>query len=110
MHRLFDQDRKAVDANPKVDRLAMQVDLYSAASRNIVASQSYDHRRHQLHVLPAALKPQRDAVGHLHRQPWRRRIRVAPGLGWVHMVLDRRRSWRFRPTSYTAQLDNRHEP
>ena len=28
MHRLFDQDRKAVDANPEVDRLAMQVNLY----------------------------------------------------------------------------------
>jgi hypothetical protein len=25
------------------------------------------------------------------------------------MVLDRRRSWRFRRTSHTAQLDNRHE-
>jgi hypothetical protein len=25
------------------------------------------------------------------------------------MVLDRRRSWRFRRTSNTAQLDNRHE-
>jgi hypothetical protein len=28
MHRLFDQDRKTIDANPKVDRLAMQVDLH----------------------------------------------------------------------------------
>jgi len=25
------------------------------------------------------------------------------------MVLDRRRSWRFRRTSHTAQLDNRHK-
>ena len=27
MHRLFDPDRKPVDANPEVDRLAMQVNV-----------------------------------------------------------------------------------
>lgn len=27
LHRLLDQDRKAVDARPEVDRFAMQVDL-----------------------------------------------------------------------------------
>ena len=34
---------------------------------------------------------------------------MAPSLGRVHMVLDRRRSGRFRRASLTAQLDNRHE-
>jgi hypothetical protein len=34
-HRLVDQNRKAVDAGPEVDRLAGQVDLRSAPSLNM---------------------------------------------------------------------------